>query len=114
MQEPNDGTPVLVRDTTPMKVCNICGEKKPATQRFFYLTTWKTDLMATCKECYKKRQLARYRANKARQRAYYERNRDVRVEYQKAYYEANKPRIKAYQKARYALICKALKDAEGN
>lgn len=71
-------------DSIPEKQCTKCGEKKPATDQYFY-TEWnhnktKRKLTASCKGCLKKSSNKRYHDNpektKEYGKTYYQNNRE--------------------------------------
>ena len=84
------------------KTCTMCGETKP-TDKFGKKQSNLDGLQSSCKTCRSARQRAYYEANReqisAYQHAYREANRDKFTAYNRAYYEANRDKMIARQRA---------------
>lgn len=95
------------------KVCDRCGQPKPATSQYFAYDTNEA-LKPICRECgyaiaaerrqrknEQSRQWARSNPEKVResQRRAYEKNRGERLAYMRRWREQNKERINEYQRA---------------
>lgn len=89
------------------KTCTKCGETK-TTDQFYKDRASKDGLCQQCKACRAARNRAYYEANReectAKRRAYWEATREERNAQQRAYHEANRDRENARSRAYYNFI----------
>lgn len=85
------------------KKCTKCGETKP-TEQFYKNSASKDGLHPQCKTCIAARNRAYYEANREERKAYREANREHIAASNSAYREANREQIAAQKRARYALV----------
>lgn len=82
---------------SPTKCCRLCGGEFPATSEYFYRRSASRDgLFARCKPCVNQKSNAWYQANRERKletcRRYQEANRERYAEWTKRWYQANRKR----------------------
>lgn len=85
------------------KICNKCGEEKPATTEYFRKDKRNKDgLMRQCKDCTKEYYKQYRKENKEKLKEYKKQwrqeNKEHYLEYNKQYYKENKEYIKEYKK----------------